>query len=90
VKNGVDSAVEIQLKTQEAVVIPKGVSELSNVIVIPEYLEAPLKKGQKIGTAAFYNGDTLVFETDIIVKNDVERLSYCYILRKFLLNLIEN
>lgn len=89
VKNGVDSAVEVQLKSQNAVVIPKGVSELSNVIVLPEYLEAPLEKGQKVGTAAFYNDDTLVYETDIIVKESVKRLSYQYILKKFLLNLIE-
>ncbi|MBQ8297404.1 MAG: D-alanyl-D-alanine carboxypeptidase [Ruminococcus sp.] len=90
VKNGVDSAVEVRLKSQSTVVVPKGVSELSNVIVMPEYLEAPLKKGQKAGTAAFYNGDTLVYETDIIVQNDVKRLTYSYILKKMLLNLIEN
>lgn len=90
VLNGVDSAVEVKLKSQSAVVIPKGVNELSNVIVMPEYLEAPLKKCQKIGTAAFYNGDTLVYETDIILQDDVERLSYAYILKKMLLNLIEN
>lgn len=90
VKNGVDSAVEVCLKSQSTVVVPKGVSELSNVIVIPDYLSAPLRKGQKIGTAAFYNGDTLVYETDIVVKNDVKKLTYGYILRKMLLNLIEN
>ncbi len=90
VLNGVDPAVEVKLKSQSAVVIPKGVNELSNVIVMPEYLEASLKKGQKVGTAAFYNGDTLVYETDIILQDDVERLSYACILKKMLLNLIEN
>jgi D-alanyl-D-alanine carboxypeptidase (penicillin-binding protein 5/6) len=89
VKKGVDEAVEIQLESQSTVVIPKGVNELSNVIVTPEYLEAPLKKYQRIGTAAFYNGDTLVYETAIITKNEVERVSYGYVLEKMLLKLIE-
>ncbi len=90
VKNGIDSAVEIGLRRQSTIVIPKGAGELSNVICVPEYVTAPLKKGQKIGTAAFYNGDTLVYETDIVVLNDVDRLSYGYIFKKMLLNLIEN
>lgn len=84
VKNGIDSAVEICLKNQNVIVVPKGVTEFSNVILVPEYLEAPLYEGQKIGTAAFYNGDTLVYETDIIVKNNVKKLSFNYVLRKIL------
>lgn len=90
VKNGVDSAVEIQLKSQSTIVIPRGVNELSNVVVMPEYVNAPVKKGQKIGTVAFYNGSTLVYETEIIIKNDVEKLSYGYIFKKMLLNLLES
>lgn len=90
VRKGVDSAVEVGLQSQSAVVIPKGVSELSNVIVMPEYISAPVKKGQKVGTAAFYNGETLVYETAIIAKNSVEKLSYSYILKKMLLKVIEN
>lgn len=89
VKDGVDSAVEVGLRSQSTIVIPRGVSELSNVIVMPEYVSAPVEKGQKIGTAAFYNGDTLVYETDIITQSNVEKLSYGYIFKKMLLNLIE-
>ncbi len=90
VRKGVDSAVEVGLHSQSTVVIPKGISELSNVIVMPAYVSAPVKKGQKVGVAAFYNGDTLVYETPIIAKNSVEKLSYSYILKKMLLKVIEN
>ena len=89
VKDGIDSAVEVGLRSQSTIVIPRGVSELSNVIVMPEYVSAPVEKGQKIGTAAFHNGDTLVYETDIITQSDVEKLSYGYIFKRMLLNLIE-
>lgn len=90
VKNGVDSAVEICLESQETIVVPRSAGELSNVILVPEYMEAPLRKGQKIGTAGFYSGDTLVYETAIVVKDDVERLSFMYVFKKMLLNLIVN
>lgn len=90
VKNGVSSAVEVRLKSQSTVVIPKGVGELSDVIIMPEYITAPVKKGQKIGTAAFYNGDTLVYETPITAQEKVDRLSFGYVLKKMLLKVIEN
>ena len=89
VRDGVDSAVEVRLRSQSTIVIPKGVSELSNVIVMPAYICAPVKKGQKIGTAAFYNGDTLVYETDIVTQSAVEKLSYGYIFKEMLLKLIK-
>lgn len=89
VKNGVDLAVEIKLKNQSNLVVPKSVSELNTVVVLPDYLDAPLVRGQKIGTAGFYSDDTLVCETDIVVKNDVEKLTFCYSFRQILLNFIK-
>lgn len=89
VRNGVDSAVEVGLRSQNTIVIPKGVRELSNVVVIPKFVDAPLRKNQKIGMVAFYSGESLVYETDIIVKNDVKKLSYGYVFKELLLNLIE-
>ena len=89
VKNGVDLAVEIKLKNQSNLVVPKSVSELNTVVVLPDYLNAPLVRGQKIGTAGFYSDDTLVCETDIVVKNDVEKLTFYYSFRQILLNFIK-
>ncbi|MDE5772130.1 MAG: serine hydrolase [Ruminococcus sp.] len=89
VKNGTDMAVEIKLKNQSSLVVPKCVSELNTVVVLPDYLNAPLEKGQKIGTAGFYSGDTLVCETDIVVKNNVEKLTFHYSFKQILLNIIK-
>ncbi len=89
VKNGSESAVELKLMNQGNIVVPRGTSKLSMVSVIPDYLTAPLKKGDKVGCAAVYNGKKLVFETDIIVKNDVEKLTFPFLLRKVLLNITE-
>lgn len=89
VKNGVELAVEVYLKNQSNLVVPKSVSELNTVVVLPDYLTAPLKKGQVIGSAGFYSGDTLVCETDIIVKNNVDSLSFGYSFRKILSDIIK-
>lgn len=89
VTNGVDEAVGIMLASQDQLVVPKGAKELSNKVIIPEYIDAPVKKGQKIGSVGFYCGDTLVCETEIITSESVERLSYGYILKEMLAKLIK-
>lgn len=89
VRNGEDSAVEVHLRRQSSLVIPRGVNELSTVVVIPEYLTAPLEKGQRIGTAAFYSDKNLVCEIEIVTSEKVEKLTPQFVLKKVLLNLLK-
>lgn len=89
VKDGVDFAVEICLKSQSSLVVPKAVNELRTVVVIPDFITAPIEKNEKIGTAAFYNGDTLVYETDIVTQKAVKKISFGLILRNILLDIVE-
>lgn len=89
VKKGASSAVELGLAEQGNIVVPRGTSALNMVSVIPDYLEAPLHKGDCVGRAVVYNGKNLVFETDIIVKNDVPMLTFSFVLKKVLLNITE-
>lgn len=88
VKKGKDFAVEVKLERQSIIVIPKGANELQTVTVLPDYITAPVKKGQKIGAAAFYNGKTLVYEEDIIAADNVSELTFKYVLKKLLLNIM--
>ena len=89
VRNGRDIAVPIRLRTQNTVVISKGSGELRTYTVLPKYITAPVKEGQVIGTAAFYNGKTLVYESDIVTADSVRPLDMRYILDKMLLNIVE-
>ncbi len=89
IRGGCDEAVEISLRRQSRLVVPKAVAELSTAVVIPEYLTAPVKKGQVVGTAAFYSEKNLVCEIDIIAKDDVDKLSLRYIVKKSLLELLK-
>ena len=89
VKKGIESAVEVELSEQGNIVVPRGTSTLKIISFIPEYLIAPLSKGDRVGRAAVYNGKNLVYETDIIVKKDIEKLSFSFLLKKVLLNITE-
>ncbi len=89
VRGGCDNAVEIHLKRQSRLVVPKNVRELSTAVVLPEYMTAPVKKGQIIGSAVFYSDKNLVCEIEIIAANNVEKLTLGYIFKKTLCNIIK-
>lgn len=89
IRGGCDNAVEIALRQQSRLVVPKSVGELSTAVVLPEYLTAPVKKGQVIGSAAFYSDKNLVCEIDIVAADNVEKLSLWYIFKKTLCNIIK-
>ena len=40
-------------------------------MVLPRFVQAPVQKGQKLGHAAFYQGDTLLYETDVAAADAV-------------------
>ncbi|MCR5601088.1 MAG: serine hydrolase [Ruminococcus sp.] len=90
IRNGVASSVELTLASQGAAAVPKAAGELRARVVIPDYISAPVKERQKVGTAAFYNEDTLVYETDIITKTAVDRLDWCYVFKNTLYKMIRN
>ena len=89
VKNGTENAVEIYLKAQGKAAVPKGSDELRARVVIPEYLTAPVRIGQPIGTAAFYYNDTLVYESELLTRCAVPKLSYKFIFGKLLEKMME-
>ncbi len=84
IRNGERSAVELKLEKQSGLVVPKSSKDLRTAVVLPEYIEAPVKRGQRVGTAAFYQGDSLIYESPIVAKETVERLSLWYIFKSLL------
>ncbi len=88
VSRGEETAVELMLGRRREAAVERGGAELSSISVIPAYLTAPVKRGQKVGTAAFYQGKTLICETDIVVKNNVKKLTWKFIAAKMLFNML--
>ncbi len=86
---GMSSASEIIIENQSELIVPYGSAEISTVVVIPEYITAPVKKGQRIGTAVFYNGDKAVYESPIITADSVRRISINQTVIKMMLNMLQ-
>jgi D-alanyl-D-alanine carboxypeptidase (penicillin-binding protein 5/6) len=75
VRHGTAAAVLPETGALLSIAAPKGGS-ISNVVVLPKYLEAPVKCGDIIGNAAFYCGDTLVYESPLTAAEDVPRRGF--------------
>ena len=76
VKNGIDDETDIIVSDMQNIVIPNG--SFNNVkysISLPDYIFAPLKKGDKAGEIQYFLGDKLLFKCDIIIKNDTEEIT---------------
>lgn len=84
VHGGTEKAVQIQAGELNELVIPRSSGELSTAVLIPEYIEAPVKKGQIVGRIGFYNGDTLLFETDLLASQSVNKISFKKAIKKYL------
>lgn len=89
VMNGTESAVEIHIYEQGKAVVPRNNGDLITKVVIPGYINAPVYIGQPIGCAAFYSGDTLVYEADIVTSEAVPALDLKYVLIAMLTKLHE-
>ena len=78
VHGGIESAVMIGAESLKELVVPKYSGELSASVLIPQYVDAPVKKGQRIGVAGFYNGDTLLFETALVAQQTVDKVDFVH------------
>ena len=87
VRGGVCGSVDIEARDLSGLVVPKSDTSLKTVLVLPHYVSAPVEKGRKIGSIAFYNGDTLLLETDLISKEDVKAVSLKTSVEKILVKL---
>ncbi len=87
VRGGVSQSVEIEAANLNGLVVPKSDPSLTTVLVLPDYVNAPVEKGRKIGVAAFYNGDTLLLETPLVAKESVEEMTIEEAVRKILVEM---
>lgn len=89
VRGGLDRAVLVEPGDLHGLVVPKSCSELETVLVLPQYIEAPVQKGQKLGTAAFYQGDTMLFETTVVAAEPVRSRNFWDALQKITIKMLK-
>lgn len=70
---------EVNLVAASSVVIPLEETEeesIRTVVDIPNYISAPVMKGQRIGKLYTYFGDKLVAETELLANDDIEKITF--------------
>jgi len=77
VNKGTVESVKISFESDAGALIPKGQSEnITTTVALPEIIEAPVVKGQKIGEVIFSLNDETLGTVNLIANNDVKKLSF--------------
>jgi len=89
VRGGMSKTVPVDCGSIRSVVLPNGAaSSVTSRIVMPDYLYAPVRKGQKAGEIQFLRNDKMLFSVDIFASDHVEEMNaqkaLCIILKKLL------
>lgn len=85
VKGGTLRSVLIYPEALGEVVIPKGMAgQITYEIDIPEYVDAPVEKGQSVGEIRYMLGDEEILRTQVLTSSEVKEMNVWYALCKLL------
>ncbi len=78
VHGGVDMETMVEYKNAFVYLDLEGndVSQISKEELVPEFVEAPLKKGDKVGTVNYYLGEKQIGQVELIVCQDLEKAGF--------------
>ena len=78
VKGSTEQTVPLDYSTlPQTVLLEKGAgADLRTELTLPETLEAPVERGQTVGTATVYAGETLLAEAEVKSAADAPRLTF--------------
>ncbi|MBR3921155.1 MAG: hypothetical protein IKJ47_04400, partial [Oscillospiraceae bacterium] len=77
VKNSTIKNILVKPEILSETTIPIGCyDDIEYEITLPEYLEAPVLKNQKIGEITYYLYDKEIYKTDIIATNSAEKMTF--------------
>jgi D-alanyl-D-alanine carboxypeptidase (penicillin-binding protein 5/6) len=84
VHGGVESSLSLCKKEFNVLVEKGSASKIEAVCDIPEYVSAPIKKGEKIGTVTYKSGTNVIGTADIVAAEDVSKIGFFTIFPKIL------
>lgn len=84
IKGGTESAVLLNISEIPELTVPTDAKETETVLVLPEYVQAPVSEGQQVGTVYFYHGETLLCQAQLSAQQEVPQISFSYALQKVL------
>ena len=78
VRGGVDRETMVEYKNAFVYLELEGndVSQISKEELVPEFVEAPLKKGDKVGIVNYYLGEKQIGQVELVVCQDLEKAGF--------------
>jgi D-alanyl-D-alanine carboxypeptidase (penicillin-binding protein 5/6) len=81
---GINKTVALK-KTAYSVLLEKDeISKVEKVIELPEYVSAPVKKGDKIGSVIYKCGEKIIGSADIIADEDGAKMNFFTLIQRIL------
>ena len=84
VLGGVTGECGLKRTAFDAVLSKSGGTEVEEKIILPEYIAAPVKAGDIIGTVEYYAGGEQIGTSDITATEDVDKISYSGLLGRLI------
>lgn len=82
VRGGTELAVLLRPAAFPELAVPRNAGELETVLVLPDFVQAPVQVGQAVGQVHFYHGDTLLCTVPLEAADAVPKIRFSYALRK--------
>ena len=77
VKKGMSESVKIECKGSTNMVVEKGSSaDIKHSVSLEESIDAPVQKGQKVGTLTYTLNDEKVAQFDVVTTDKVEQMTF--------------
>ena len=77
VNKGTTDSVEVIFENDAGSLIPKGQSaNITTTVVLPEIIEAPVNKGDKIGEVKFSLNDEILGTVNLVANNTIKKLNF--------------
>ncbi|MBR7084131.1 MAG: D-alanyl-D-alanine carboxypeptidase [Oscillospiraceae bacterium] len=83
IRHGTESAVLLELSSLPALTVPTG-TQLQAVMVLPEFIQAPVQYHQEVGKVYFYQGKTLLCECALLSSEEIPEITLEGAFRKVL------
>ena len=74
IRGGTEQAVLLELSALPVLAVPKS-AVLTSVTVLPQFRQAPVRRGDVVGTVWFYHEDTLLASAKLLAAEDVPAMS---------------
>lgn len=74
-RGGTESAVLLTPASIPELAVRQDGNDLTTVMVLPDFMEAPVRAGQRAGEVHFYHGDTHLWSTELRIAEDVPEMT---------------